>query len=154
MTYQEQLQSERWKEKRKSILRRDDFKCQSCSNLHPLRSFEISRLGIKPIKNGILLTSGKIEYGNYKRLVCKSNLSLIESFKKYKRKNFIPIILFQVKEKSDFFNHIGTFLIDSKHYKFKKLSSNDGLLGLFIDPKLIVEYEKKLKSEIMDLLYT
>jgi len=155
LNYQEQLLHENWKSKRKTILKQDKYICQKCQNINPLKSFEISRLGIRPIKNGILLISGKIEGGSYKELVCRSSISLFDSLKKYRIGPGIPFILFQAKEKSDFFNHIGTFFLDSKHYKFKKSSDKSKKLSdLFVDPKQIVEYERKLKLEIMDLLYT
>lgn len=150
MSYAELLKDERWKDKSLSIKKRDEFKCQLCFNKSPLEEFEISRLRLTIIKGKLTLFTRVNEDGEPIRKISMTDLKIDKFFKKYKQEGKVPMMLFSYDENkdSDFFSHIGTFLLLEDKYEKETFGIDDS-----IKSRQIHEYEKKLKTEILTSLY-
>ncbi|MDX2172494.1 MAG: hypothetical protein SFY56_05195 [Bacteroidota bacterium] len=81
MKYSEQLKTEDWSKKRRSILERDNYSCQICNNKRYFDSYILGlAMGIEQKDN---LFIGSV-YGGFKLTITNIPLKKVESDKEYK----------------------------------------------------------------------
>lgn len=151
MTYEELLKTSAWKEKSLHIKRRDEFRCQRCQNLTPIKEHTLRQVHFNKSKEGFVMSTGYIEGGIFKKKYTKMDLGLSEVLNGYTEADKIRLILYTDKVDSDsvFFTHLGTCFLDQKYYRY---NGPVGPMG-FRSPESILKYDIELQDEIENGLY-
>lgn len=112
MTYEEQLNSLEWKNKREAILKRDGYKCQNCLNRTLINKFTISLDAIGNIFNKVIYIIYDKESGNTYR--CNTQYELVFLYKlqlKYRDKQSVLALS---SGNGNFINLISTLILPEK----------------------------------------